>query len=339
MRNEITPSDLLHLPYTPDLSEGGIAYACQALACTYHPLGVAPVTNLQRVAGAVAVELAFRRYLREKAIPFHVLTPTLFSRPDRYDISLGGHRCIVKSFLITRQSQITQLQRNPALLLQVPVLIPIDQFAAEGHKLEDLYLFAFFLGRVAAGQADVDKALAAGQPVYLIHPLPEAWVRPANWGPLGKLALKSECGLPVTVEIGGQDAERTFLTARLELPSRQRVLVEQAFHSLAYIHMERRPDARIGIHCPVRGEPYIIAPHEWGTLWIYGTDILFTGWLTHEDFRRKARVLNAGAQTFQFDRTRVKNLLVPTSELNPLGLLLEKVRRWEAEKSQLNSSS
>jgi hypothetical protein len=56
------------------------------------------------------------------------------------------------------------------------------------------------------------------------------------------------------------------------------------------------------------------------------------GWLTHEGFRNKATVLNTGMPTFQFAHTHVKNLLVPTGALNPLGGLLEKVKEWEVGK-------
>jgi hypothetical protein len=158
------------------------------------------------------------------------------------------------------------------------------------------------------------------------------------------LALKSECETPITVEIGGMDAEREFVTATMELPPRTRVPVEQTFYSLAYVHAMHRPEARIGLHSPVRevapvpardGDPYLIPSHEWGNIWVYGMDILLTGWLMHEEYRRKASVLNAGMHTFQYDRTRMKNLLVPISKLNPLGELFEKVRAWEAGKSSV----
>ena len=122
------------------------------------------------------------------------------------------------------------------------------------------------------------------------------------------------------------------MTAQLELPPRQRVLVDQPFYSLAYVHTGRLPEARLGLHSPVRGEAYIVQPNAWGNIWIQGEQVLLAGWLTHEDYRRKAKVLNAGAPTFQFDHTRTKNLLVPMAELNPLGILLKRVCAWEAEK-------
>jgi hypothetical protein len=52
------------------------------------------------------------------------------------------------------------------------------------------------------------------------------------------------------------------------------------------------------------------------------------GWITHEEYQSKSKVLNAGMHTFQNDRTRVKNLLVPMAELNPLKPLFARVRAW-----------
>jgi hypothetical protein len=329
----LTSSDLLHLPYTPDLTEAGITFACRALASNREHMGASPIDHLRKLTSGVAVELSFRRYLAGQAVPYEVLGAAPFTHPDQYDLSLGGHRCMVKSALISHREQITRIRRDQGSLLQAPALLPVEQFVNEDHKPEDLYMFAFLLGVVAVGQADVAKAIAADQPVALIHPLPENWARPRNWVPLEKLALKSDCGTPLTVEIGGQDGERNFISARLELSPRQRVTVEKDFHSLAYLRAERRPEARIGIHNPRLGKPYLIPVHAWGNVWVYGMEIIFAGWLTHADFRRKASLLNAGAFTFLHDRTRIKNLMVPLSALNPLGILLEKVKIWEQEKN------
>lgn len=325
----IQSSDLVRLPYTPDLSEAGIAYACRSLAYTYDRMGGSPFERLRRIAAGVAVELAFRRYLGARGVPFDVLGATPFTDPDRYDVALGGHRCDLKSYLVSRRAQIAHIRRDPAAVLDAPALVPLDQFVASGHKPDDIYLFAFLLGLVAASRADLERAAAAGQPSYLIHPLPKAWARPALWMPLEGLALKSECRAPLTVEIGGQDSDRVFVTCSLDLPPRQRVLAGETFFSLAYVRALRQPEARLGLHSPPRGDAYLVHPHEWGNIWVYGMEIFLVGWLTHEDFRRQASVLPAGAQTFQYARTRTKNLAVPMRELQPLPALLEKVKVWE----------
>jgi len=328
----LSPSDLLPLPYTPDLTEGGIAYACRSLTCTFHRPGGAVFDRLRRVAGGVVVDVAFRRHLAEQGIPFDVLSATPFTEPDRYEISLGGHRCYVQSFLLTRREQIRAVHREPGFLLQSQALIPLEQFAGEGHNSQDIHLFAFLLALTTPSQIDTKKAIAACQPFHLIHSMPEAWAQPRTWQPLEKLALKSECEEPLTVEIGGMDAMRNFLTTPLELPPRKRLAVEQGFYSLGYIHARSQPEARLGIHSPVRGEVHLVHPHEWGNIWVYGMGILLAGYLTHEEFRRKAHVLPIGSRTFQYERTKVKNLAVPLAELRPLGPLFERVRTWEVGK-------
>jgi hypothetical protein len=328
----INTSDFIQLPYTPDLSEGGSAFACRWLAGTFGRLGEAPAERLRRCAGGTAVELAFRRYLVEQSVPFEVREKTPFSQPEHYALALGGHRCELISYLISRPDQVEQLRQNPASLLQAPALIPLEQFEAEGHRPDDLYVFAFLAGAVAATQEDIKAANAAEKRIHLIHPLPEDWRRPANWQPLEKLELKSECAQALPVEIGGLDGQRTFVTAACELPPLKRVAVPQEFFSLAYMQAGRLPEARLGLHSPVRGEAYIIQPYAWANIWIQGEQILLAGWLTHEEFRGKASVLNAGMRTFQFAHTRSKNLQVRADRLNPLGIFLESVRKWEAEK-------
>ena len=328
----ISASVIIHLPYTPDLTEGGISYACRSLACASDRLGTSPLDRLRRIVAGAAVELAFRRYLSEQKIPFTVLGAEPFTHPGHYDVALGGHRCEVKSYLISRRHQITQLRQDPGLVLQAPALVPLDEFAAEGHKPDDLYVFAFLLGLTANAQADVERALTAGQPAYLIHPLPDGWARPTSWLPFEKLVLKSECDTPITVELGGQDAERKFITTLLELPPCTPFPVGQTFYSLAYVHAGHRPAARIGLHSLRRGEAYVIQAFDWGNLYVYGMDILLAGWLTHEEFRCNASVLNPGMATFQYARTRVKNLSVPITNLAPLVPLFEKIKAWTAER-------
>jgi hypothetical protein len=329
----ITPSDFLHLPYTPDLTEGGIAYAIRSLPYTYDRMGGSHFDRLRRIVAGVAVELAFRRQLSERDIPYDVKGATPFTDPDRYDVSLGGHRCDIKSYLISRRDQISSLRTQPELLLKAPALVPSDQHAADGHRDDDLYLFAFLTGLIAASQADLGKALEAGQPAYLVHAMDRAWSKPVNWQPINPLTLKSESDQTLTVEIGGQAQGREFLTRTLELPPRTRVKVEDTFFAVASIHVDNLPQARVGIHSPYMGETYLIDPFAWGNIWVYGMDIFLTGYLPYEEFGRKCSQIQPGSRVFQYNKTRTKNLAVPVADLKPLVRLFEQVKAWEADKS------
>jgi hypothetical protein len=324
----VSTSDLIHLPYTSDLTEGGIAYAIRSLPYTYNRMGGSPYDRLRRIVAGIAVELAFRRHLSEQNIPFDVKGATPFTEPDRYDVSLGGHRCDIKSFLITYREQSAEMKKSPQVVLKAPALVPSDQNAAEGHSDKDIYLFAFLPGLIAASQDDWKKVIAVDEPHYLIHTMPGSWSHPATWNSLGALALKSEAEEPITIEIGGQDEGRQMRTTPLELPPRRRIEIDPGFFSLSYLHCKSSPDARIGIHSSHRNEMHLIGPLEWGNIWVYGMDILLAGYLTRSEFNRQARPIQAGARVFQYDRTRTKNLAVPVSELRPLSDLFERVKTW-----------
>ena len=328
----ISPSEFLHIPYTPNLTEGGIAYAIRSLPYTYNRMGGSSFDRLRRIVAGVAVELAFRRHLSEHDIPYDVKGATPFTDPDRYDVSLGGHRCDIKSFLISRKRQISSLRTRPELLLKAPALVPLDQYAADGHRDDDLYLFAFLTGLIAASQEDFKKALEAGQPTYLLHAMSKSWSKPVNWQPINPLTFKSESDETLTVEIGGQAQDREFLTRTVELPPRTRIKVDDEFYAVACLHVDKLPGARLGIHSPYMGEPYVIDPFGWGNIWVYGMDIILTGYLPREEFRRKSSPIQPGSRVFQYNKTRTKNLAVPVADLRSLGSLFERVKEWEENK-------
>lgn len=322
----LATADFLHLPYTRDLTEAGIAYALRSLPYTYNRMGGSPYGRLRRIIAGVAVELAFRRYLSERNIPFDVKGATPFTDPDRYDVSLGGRRCDIKSFLISYREQISEMRRNPQVILKAPALVPSDQNAAEGHANNDIYLFAFLSGLIAAAQEDVKKAIRAGQPYYLVHVMPDSWARPAAWTPLGALVVKSEAEEGITLEFGGQVEGREMRSLEAAIPPRRRVEISNDFFSLAYIHAKTPPGARIGIRCSQRNELHLIGALEWGNIWVYGMDILLAGFLTREEFNRKAKPVPEGARVFQYEKTRTKNLAVAVSELKPLSELFERTK-------------
>lgn len=120
----LSSSDLIHIPYTRDLTEGGIAYALRSLPYTYNRAGGSVYDRLRRIAAGTAVELAFRRYLAEGDVPFEVKAANPFTDPERYDVTLGGRRCDIKSFLISRREQVAEMKRNPQVVLNAPALVP-----------------------------------------------------------------------------------------------------------------------------------------------------------------------------------------------------------------------
>src|SRR5512146_2431748 len=79
----ITATDFVCVPYSPDLTQAGISYACRSLPHTYDRMGGSPFDRLRRIVTGIAVELAFRRYLSGRDVPFDVKGATPFTAPDR----------------------------------------------------------------------------------------------------------------------------------------------------------------------------------------------------------------------------------------------------------------
>lgn len=316
-------TDFLRLPYTPDLTESGVALALRSLAYSYEREGRSPYGRLRRMVANVAVELAFRRHLTQENVPFDVKASTPFTDHERFDVVLKGHRCDLKSFLISHREQITGIRQNPAVLLDAPALVPSDSHAGDGHSYDDIYLFAFMNGLVAASQSDLQKAIAKKQPHYLVHVPPMTWRRPLHWKPLGKLTLKSESAEVLTVEINGQDEARKMKRRVVNIPPEVKTYVDDdPFYSITSLHVHRVPEARVGIRCEAIKDALIIQPHEWGNIWVYGMDIFMVGYATYEEMSQRSTLLQAGSRTFQYERTHVKNLALAVSKLKPIKRLL-----------------
>ncbi|HEY3313639.1 MAG TPA: hypothetical protein VGK00_18520 [Anaerolineales bacterium] len=327
----ISTSDIIRLTYTSDLTEGGITFATRSLAFGFDHLSGSIYSRLRRNVGEAAVGLVFRRYLGEQGIPFNVIGALPFSEPDRYDVNLGGRRCNLNSYVTSKRSQITAMRRDPSVLLQAPAMVPEDQLTNNPRE-QDLQLFSFLLGLTTNSPEDIQKAVDAGQPTYLIHPFRADWAHPQAWVSLGRLSFKSECSTPVNIEVGGLDAGRNFISETIALAPLTRSFARNEYNSLAFIHTEKLPEARVGVQSSGKGAVYIIQPHEWGNIWIYGMEIWLAGYLAQDEFRRKASTIFAGSRVFQYSKTQAKNLSVPVIDLRPLDHLFEQVVRWEADK-------
>lgn len=319
----LSHSDFLRLPYTPDLTEGGVEFALRSLAYSYEREGRSPYGRLRRLVANVAVEVAFRRYLSQNGIPFDVKASTPFTDRERFDVVLDGHRCDIKSFLISHREQIKQIRQNPAVLLDAHALVPSDSHAGNGHSYNDIYLFAFMNGLVAASQADLQKAIAKQQPHYLVHVMPMTWRKPVTWIPLGTLTLKSESAEELIVEINGQDEAREMKRKVVSLPPGVKVTLDESFHSITALRVRRVPEARVGIRCEGLNEAHLIAPYEWSNIWIYGMDLFMVGYATYEEMGQRAMLLQPNSKTFQYERTHTKNLALPVSRLKPIKKLLD----------------
>lgn len=328
----ITVEDFITYPYTPDLTQAGIAYACQSMRYTYNRMDSAPTQRLQRIAAGVAVELAFRRYLTAQNVPHDNLGATPFTNPDRYDIAIGGRRCDIKSFLLIHKNRIRAINKDPATLLQAEALVPIDQMKASQLGDDDIYIFSFLTALLTPNQDTLQQAHQAQQPIHLIHALPKAWARPRHWASLGKIALKSNASDSVKIQLGGQGQNQKTQHEQILLLPQQRITLQEDFYALHYLHTPDFPDNTVGVHSPRLNDTHLVDAAQWGNIWVYGIKVIFMGYITRGEFRRLGQLIPAGSHVFQYPRTQTQNLAVLMQQLHPLQDLFARAKNWRTIK-------
>jgi hypothetical protein len=322
-----TAQDLIQIPYTPDLTLAAIAYLTQTMVQPGNPMDDLDFPQLRRVVGEKAVELAFRRMLVEREVSHQMVETKTFTAGGEMIVALGGRGCTIVSQLISDRKPISQVRNDPAALLEAQALVP-DNAARRSLHEEDLYIFASLLGLVTHSQQDLQKALDAHQPHYLFYKTPAEWATPRQWRSFAPFALKLDSDSPAAVELGGLNGERSGITFSVELPPRQRIEVSPDFHTLNYLHAEDLPTGTVGVHSPAQPKTLLVAPFQWGNLWVYGVKIVLLGYLSRREFHRKAAHLPSGSGVFGYPRTEQDYQSLPVSQLRPLPDLFIRANNW-----------
>ena len=324
----VTETDFIAIPFTPDMTQAGIQYARKSLPYTYDRMGGDRFKRLRRIVAGKAVELAFKRHLNNEEIPHDILGSTPFTDPDHYDIAIGGRRCDIKSFMLTHKKRIREVRKEPQRLLSAQALVPVDQMKSEHLTDDDIYIFSFLTALLTPNQDALKKAVAAEQPIYMIHALPKKWARPDPWGSLGELAVKSNMATSLKLELGGQDVEHKFQSEHLMLHPQTRVAAKQKFSTLSYLYTPNFPDGTIGLHSSKMDETYLVDPLDWSNIWVYGMEITFGGYITRGEFRQNATRLSVGSRVFQYARTQTENFTLTIQDLRPLNELFKRAKDW-----------
>jgi hypothetical protein len=327
----VSPTDFIHLEYSPDLTQAGAAYVCEYLISDNDRTVRFNLVGLRQLVAKMAVELAFRRYLTKQKIPHNLIKVTHFTDPGRYYVAIGGRRCEIQSTMLTRKDQIRQVRKHPETFLKAQAIMPKDLIESPFLDDEDLYIFAFINALIANSPRSIKKALAVNQPLFLIHVLPPGWAEPNPWGSLGNLVLNSDLSQEINLELGGLGAGRGIQKETVRLIPTMKTQVKTDFYSLRYLHPSGLPSGILEVQSPKLDKTHLVHPYEWSNIWIYGLEITLTGYLTRGEFRNRASNLPSTRWVFQEIRTRQGNLALPIMDLNPLQDLFKRAKSWKKD--------
>lgn len=325
----LTVSDFVHLLYTPDLTPAGIHHACRSFPPKDDHLGKALSGRLHRQVARTAAELAFRRHLSALHLPYQNWAEAPFSTPQQVDVSLGNRRCVLQSLLSSQESQVHRLQQDSSRLLSAPAFVPEEELFSSTHSNLDLLIFTCVLASALTGSQAIRWAQDAGEALFLLHPLPPAWFRPALWAPLGDLTIWHEQPCTLNLELGGLDAHRAFVAEQFSLAAGGKFRASQTYYTLSYLHSTSLPPGRLGVHSQRLKQTHWIQPMEWDNLWLSGVEIILAGWISRGSFRQQAARLYRGGGSFLSPHTSSPHCWLPIQQLRPMQELFDSVRQWQ----------
>ena len=133
-----------------------------------------------------------------------------------------------------QKKRIRAVRKEPSRLLSAQALVPADQIERDQLNDDDIYIFGFLTALITPNHKTLKKAISAGQPIYMIHTLPQKWAHPELWRSLGKLAVKSNMTSTIKLELGGQNKHHKFQSEHVILKPQNRVVVKQDFYAISY---------------------------------------------------------------------------------------------------------
>ena len=324
----VSKSDFVTIPFNPDMTLAGIKYTCRSLTNERDQFRNSHINKLRETIAKNVVKLGFKRYLDQTNTPYEMMRSTPFSDPEHYDIVIGGRRCEINVILITDKRQIRSIRAEPHLLLQTQTLIPIDKLSGGELFAKDVLIFIFLTALITPNRRTIEKANAAGQPLYMFNMFPRNWAIPVRWDSLGTILVESNMENTIQLEFGGFNIDRQFQSERFILNPRDKVDLKHNFYTLSYIHTPNLPDDAIRVYSTFLKETYLVSPHTWTNLWIYGMDIIIGGYVTRVEYQKNARRISKNSRKIPSSCASKEIFTLPIHKLHSIMYLFEHAKTW-----------
>ena len=288
----VTNTDLIPLPFTPDLVSAGVRYALRALLTSAAPTEAARLAPLRQAVAQAIVELSLVRYLTAEDTPFGTLADAPFTDPQHAGLVLGGHRCQVAAHLVTHPAEAERARRGDKRFLAATRLDLPGDHLPDAWEADDLLIAAALSAHLLPTLAETRAAWRALQPIHLVYTLPLEWISPRRWADPGALTLVSGCTLPLEVELEGLDGDHQPLSETVQLAPGERQAANGRFFALAALQIFQAPDGPLGLRCsgglpPVAGrQACTVQPRQWANLWFYDAAITLLGYQRRAELRR-----------------------------------------------------
>jgi hypothetical protein len=286
-------------------------YACRSLTHS-GPAPARHICALRTAAVDALARLCLQWYLAANSIPFQVDEGVRHGDSLLPRLRIGGRRCGLDAYLASRTYQKSALRPGSPSIGQIEVLIPFESLAQAGSDEQDLQVFSAVVAAPARTLAQTRDRARQGSPLLMVarlEGLSGASKREDSvW-------LRGEGDVPICCFLAGISRDGSWREESLQVPS-DGSICSADWAGPAFLRMESPPPACLSLGW--NGKQSRIAPAQWINLWLYDCRIVFFGWLTRHEFRRRARLLPAGSANGFYRRTRRLNWAVPIRRLRPI---------------------
>jgi hypothetical protein len=304
---------ILHLDYTPDLTEAGILYAKRVLALGIIRASNTDLTAIRQTITDIAAELAFRRYLNEHQVPYQAAQAAPFSQPDRRVLFLAGRRCHMINTRL-HPSEDTRLDLSTSV-----ASLSATDLNSDRMEHTDLLIFSFTPLKPHPQQENSPARIAF--PRCYLYLLPQSWQGDSFPGQVRRMTIENHGNHEIKLELGGLHAPAHELSLDVSLAAGEKVESLEGFSSLTYLATTNRPPAGGNISLTCGQRRLRILPEHWVKIGHHAQEILVAGYRSVGDFRQYAQSVRAARPHHTGLRLPPQAVYLPIAELSPISEL------------------
>jgi hypothetical protein len=321
----VNKDDIIIVETTDQMLMDAVHYAEKSLHYTFNQMGSGNLYDrVRNIVKGLIMEAAFKRLLDFHQVKYDLLGNTHWTKKDRYDVGIHGHKFDIKGFFISDGWKVDAINKDKCWLLDCSALVPSDQVNAKSLKDDDNYVFPFMTGEVIRDSTEGNNLFNQGRYKYLIHVFwGYGWFKNQYWKSLGKLTINSQMRSNLHIRIGGQGEDQELIIEEMDLKPKEKFQTQNQFYTVLFVQTNNDPSGDLLIKCETLKETERITPVSWGNIWFYDGLVYFTGYLSKGEFKKRSiEIPRFYKNCKQYGETKTINNMLLISELNPLTQLL-----------------
>lgn len=319
----IRKDDIFLVEGTDQMVLEAVHYAEKSLHYTFNRMGKSnPYDRVRNIVKGLIMEAAFKRLLDHHNVQYNLLGNTHWTKKDRYDVGIDGHRYDIKGFFVGEPSKVNAIKNDKGWLLDCSALVPSDQLNAKSLKEGDFYIFPFMVGDIDRNQGpDLFDSI---KHKYRIHAFWDyAWFKNERWESMGKMTIQSQMEDIIRLRIGGQDVNKDSIEEEYVIHPGETIQTKNEFFTVLFLQTTDTLSGELIIHCLEKNKTEEVDLADWGNIWVYDSQVYITGLMSKGEFKRRSREIPRFYKDCkQYSETRTVNNMLMIADLDPITPIL-----------------